>query len=440
MNKTGSFFIVILLLTMVPLIHSCSEGDLSIGDRFVDTDTYTAIVDTFSLELSTIKMDSVETSATGTALAGYVRDDISATKSVAFFQIVNETGSVNQEEKFDSLCLVLNHNGFYEGDTSALYTLNVHRVTGEIETNTSGSLCNYNHFEYATTPLATYRYKPEPAGDRTITIRMDDNLGRQLLDTLQTSSNLTTSEFTDWFKGLALVPDTTTNKAILGYEAAEDSAFLRLYTHRMEQEKIENYFDFPLSETSLQFNHIKSYPVAEPLEKLDSYKKKVREDELDGRAVLEAGTGYFTRIDIPGLKSMKALRQEGRIVKANLIVGVSSVSFENKELPETIYLLEADKINQVAGYVINNSENVVTGTLNGTSSLYEKERYYSFDITYFLNALVDEEITAQGTGMLLAFAEEDLKGSSTKIVFTGYDHPSADTRLSVFYYYFDIEE
>lgn len=433
--------IILLLLTVVPLlIPSCSEGDLSIGDQFVKTDTYTAIVDTFSLQLSTIKMDSVETSSTGIALTGYYTDDYSATKAVSFFEIMNEAYSIDGKEQFDSICLILNHSGFYLGDTSQVFTINVHRVEEEIETNTSGTISNNSFLKYSATPLASYQYTPEPYKERTIYIRLDDNLGKTLLDTLQTDPNLTSSEFIDWFKGLALVPDTVNNNLILGFEAGSDSIYLRLYTHRVELEKVKNYFDFSLNESSLQYNHIKSYPVNTALETLDSYKEKLKSENLDKKAILEAGTGYFTRIDIPGLSSMKALQQIGRIVKANLIVGVDPSTFDFQDPPETIYLLEADKINQVAGYIVNSSDYPVSGTLVSTSTLYEKEWYYTFDITYFLNALVDEEITSEGTGMLVAFSEDNLQGSCYKMIFDGYDGEGAYTQLNVFYYYYDVEE
>ncbi|MGQ1889370.1 DUF4270 family protein [Thermophagus sp. OGC60D27] len=434
------FLSIILLLTLVPLTPSCSEGDLSIGDGFVTTDTYTAIVDTFSLQLSTIKMDSVETSSTGVAITGYTSDEYSATKAASFFQVINDANSINDKEQFDSICLILSHNGFYRGDTSSLFTINVHRLEEEIETNDSWTLCNYDSFKYSETPLATYRYTPEPNDERTISIRLDDELGKTLMDTLQNDVNLTTSEFTDWFKGLALIPDTTSNNLILGFEAGTDSIYLRLYTHRIDLEKVENHFDFPLSETSLQFNHIKSYPVNSALENLDSYKKKLKTQNLNNTAIQEAGTGYFTRIDIPGISSMKALQQKGRIVKANLTIGIDAATFEYQEPPETIYLLEADKINQVAGYVINSSDYSVTGTLTTSSALYERDWYYTFDITYFLNALVDEEITSDGTGILIAYSEEDLQGSCYKMLFDGYDSAESKTRLNVFYYYYDIED
>ena len=431
---------ILLLLTVVPLIPSCSEGDLSIGDGFVDTDSYTSIIDTFSLQLSTIKMDSVETSSSEVALTGYYSDEYSSTKAVSFFQIINNESSINEEEQFDSICLVLNHSGFYQGDTSELFTINIHRLEEEIETNTSWTINNFDFFQYDETPLATYKYRPEPYDERTIYIRLEDDLGKTLLDTLQTDPYLSTSEFTDWFYGLALVPDTVNNNLILGFEAGADSIFLRLYTHRIDLEKVENYFDFPLSETSLQFNHIKSYPVNTELETLDSYKKKLKTQNLNETAILEGGTGYFTRIDIPGLSSMKALQQKGRIVKASLTVGVDAATFEDQDAPGTLYLLEADKINQVSGYIVNSSDYPVTGTLISSSTLYDEEWYYSFDITYFLNALVNEEITSEGTGILLAYSEDDLQGSCYKILFDGFDDAESKTRLNVFYYYYDIEE
>lgn len=204
-------------------------------------------------------------------------------------------------------------------------------------------------------------------------------------------------------------------------------------------EKTELTHDFPLTETTLQFNNIVSITDEEALRSLTSYKQKAPESQLNQSALLQGGTGFFTRIDLPGLSSMKALKQQGQIVKATLQVGVQAESHQTQTPPTTLYLLEADKINQLSSYIVNSSDNTVTGALSKTTSLYEESYTYTFDITYFLNALINEEVTTEGTGIVLALPEEDLQSSVDRVKFKGYTDPSAETRLNVFYYNYDKE-
>jgi hypothetical protein len=440
MNKQTTLLLLqILLFTGIPLLPSCSEGDLSIGDDFVDTETYTAITDTFSLNLSTFRMDSVETSGTGIALCGY--SEIHETKSTSYFNIELTSDNINKGEKYDSLCLVLQHSGYYLGDTTQLFGVSVHLLQEEITANDAGTLCADNFFHYAKGPVGQVTYYPEPntTEEKELLIRIDDSFGQMLLDTLQSNTTLTAVDFEGILHGLALVPDSTISNAVLGFEAEEGSINLRLYTHKVDLEKTELTHDFPLAETTLQFNNIVSISDKEALRSLTSYKQKVPESQLNQSALLQGGTGFFARIDLPGLPSMKALKQQGQIVKATLQVGVKAESHQTQTPPTTLYLLEADKINQLSSYIVNSSGNTVTGTLSKSTSLYEESYTYTFDITYFLNALINEEVTTEGTGIVLALPEEDLQSSVDRVKFKGYTDPSAETRLNVFYYNYDKE-
>lgn len=440
MNKQTTLLLLqILLFTGIPLLPSCSEGDLSIGDDFVDTETYTAITDTFSLNLSTFRMDSVETSGTGTALCGY--SVTNETKSNSYFNIELTSDNINKGEKYDSLCLVLQHSGYYLGDTTQLFGVSVHLLQEEITANDAGTLCADNFFNYAKGPVGQVAYYPEPntTEEKELLIRIDDSFGQMLLDTLQSNTTLTAVDFEEILHGLALVPDSTISNAVLGFEADEGSINLRLYTHKVDLEKTELTHDFPLTETTLQFNNIVSITDEEALRSLTSYKQKAPESQLNQSALLQGGTGFFTRIDLPGLSSMKALKQQGQIVKATLQVGVQAESHQTQTPPTTLYLLEADKINQLSSYIVNSSDNTVTGALSKTTSLYEESYTYTFDITYFLNALINEEVTTEGTGIVLALPEEDLQSSVDRVKFKGYTDPSAETRLNVFYYNYDKE-
>ncbi|RCW31298.1 DUF4270 family protein [Marinilabilia salmonicolor] len=440
MNKQTTLLLLqILLFAGIPLLPSCSEGDLSIGDDFVDTETYTAITDTFSLNLSTFRMDSVETSGTGIALCGY--SEIHETKSTSYFNIELTSDNINKGEKYDSLCLVLQHSGYYLGDTTQLFGVSVHLLQEEITANDAGTLCADNFFHYAKGPVGQVTYYPEPntTEEKELLIRIDDSFGQMLLDTLQSNTTLTAVDFEGILHGLALVPDSTISNAVLGFEAEEGSINLRLYTHKVDLEKTELTHDFPLAETTLQFNNIVSISDKEALRSLTSYKQKVPESQLNQSALLQGGTGFFARIDLPGLPSMKALKQQGQIVKATLQVGVKAESHQTQTPPTTLYLLEADKINQLSSYIVNSSGNTVTGTLSKSTSLYEESYTYTFDITYFLNALINEEVTTEGTGIVLALPEEDLQSSVDRVKFKGYTDPSAETRLNVFYYNYDKE-
>jgi hypothetical protein len=435
--------LLILLLTWIPLLNSCSEGDLSIGDKFVDSDAYTAILNISDLELSTIKVDSVVTSSSGVALCGYAENNQTRTKATSYFRITKTTDNIDDEEVLDSLCLVLKHSGYYYGDTAELFKMNIHLLNEEIENNKSNTICSDESFEYNPTPIGTLQYYPKPIKendeDDEEEIRLDDSLGQQFLDSLQQSGKFTSDDFYDWIKGIVLVPDTTVNKSIIGYYAAADSINLRLYTHASKLGKIEYTHDFPLYDASLQFNQILSYTDNDALNSIDSDKDKIPEDDFDNSAILQGGTGYLARIDFSSLSSFKTLQEDGIIVKAILTVGVKDNSDQYKTPPTTLYLQEATKTNSLSSYIINSSNEAVYSNVQTINPLYEKEYQYQFDITYFLKALLYEEIIEEGTGIILTLAPSQLAGSTDKVTFKGFKDSSRDTKLNIFYYHYDKE-
>jgi hypothetical protein len=438
--RNGSFLIGITLLTIIGW-SSCSEEDFSIGKNFVQSATYTAIVDTFSLQLSTIKQDSIITASTGVALTGFIDESESGSvKALAYFKLANTDGSFNSKEKFDSACLVMNPTGYYYGDTASVFSFKVHLLTEEFDDYSSESLYNVDSMSYDPSPVGTKRYYPKPSSSDEVRVRMDA-FGETLFDSILNSPGqiLDDSDFEDWIYGMVLVPDTISNKAVIGYDASEDSLVLRLYTHLSTTETTELYHDFPLTSSSDQFNGITNNTKELALSELTSIKNKLSESKLSNMAILQGGIGYYTRVDFAGLSSMKELKEKGRIVKASLNVEVLVDSYQYKDLPSTIYLIEADKINQFQGYVVNSSGSEISGVLDESSLQFEHTALYSFDITTFLNAIIEEDVVSDESGVVLAFPESTLKGSVDRMVFAGYKFPDSQTKLNVFYYYYDKE-
>ncbi len=438
--RNGSFVIGITLLSFIGW-SSCSEGDFSIGKDFVESPTYTAIVDTFSLQLSTIKQDSVITAATGVALTGFIDETESGSVTAkAYFKLANTDGSFNSKEKFDSACLVMKPTGYYYGDTVVAFNVKVHLLTEEFDDYSSESLYNVDSMSYDPTPIGTKRYYPKPSSSDDVRVRMDV-FGKTLFDAIQDSPGqmLDDDDFEDWIYGMVLVPDTLNNKAVIGYDASEDSLVLRLYTHLSTTETTELYHDFPLTNSSDQFNSITNNTKELALSELTSIKMKLPESKLNSTAILQGGIGYYTRVDFAGLSSMKELKEKGRIVKASLNVEVLVDSYTYKDLPSTIYLIEADKINQFQGYVVNSEGSEVSGVLDESSRQFEHTALYSFDVTTFLNAIIEEDVVSDDSGVVLAFPESSLKGTVDRMVFAGYKFPDSQTKLNVFYYYYDKE-
>ncbi len=442
MNYFGKAWLQALgvLLMIVLSVVSCSEGELKIGDRFIESETYSSIIDTFSLHLSTMQEDSVITSGSGVALLGKAIDiESGEVTSSSFFKIANTGDAFDTDEVYDSLTLVMKHSGYHYGDTAALFAFKVFLQSEEPELEDNGKLYNLSKAKYHPDPIGAWSYIPEPnnVDEIEVEFRLSDELGALLLDTLKEGSGLTPSDFDDWIPGIALIPDTVNNRAVIGYKAAPDSLYIRLYTHLTLHEEIEIFHDFPLINPQFQFNRIIENPGTTSLVKLDSYKKLLPEEEFQYMALQQGGVGYFTRVDFPSVHTMQTLVDVGHIVKAFLILEVKDDTYPYKDPPPALYLLEVDRVNQFKGYVSDGRGKSVVAPLETSGKIYEYEAQYTFDITHFLTGMVEADVIPDGTGVAVALSEESLSGSVDRVIFTGYGVPGTETKLRVFYYYYD---
>ena len=78
-------------------------------DNFVKSQTRFALLDTFSVELESIQIDSVETSGSGNLLVGKYEDpDLGIINASAYFDLTLPSDlDIDDKEEYDSLILVL---------------------------------------------------------------------------------------------------------------------------------------------------------------------------------------------------------------------------------------------------------------------------------------------------------------------------------------------
>ena len=67
----------VLLLLYVALMTACSSEGFNMGGKFLDTDIRTVIIDTCSIRMSTVSIDSVVTSGKNSVMTGSYSDTAS---------------------------------------------------------------------------------------------------------------------------------------------------------------------------------------------------------------------------------------------------------------------------------------------------------------------------------------------------------------------------
>ncbi len=432
-----------LICLAIISLSSCQKGELNLGDDFINIPTYTALIDTVTMQLSTIRNDSVVTSNTGSALIGYHQHPImGGQEAKSFFNMIypTEYSWDTDEQVFDSLVMVLHYNGYSIGDTTCDAHFNIHRLLQKIETHDDGNLYNTSAFSYEESPLATKHFRSYPVDDDKITIRLNDAFAHEIIDFLNTYSNhVDKSElFEDEFKGLVLSCDTNITRAALGFMVNDTSNYMRLYSHKSELEQNDIINDISLSSSSLQFNQLTSHDQSVVFNQIPDGKSTLKAQDSDHIVLLQSGTGLKFRADFPSLNSLLELKNKGYIVKAELRLKPDMNRMKVDELPPQLYIGDIYRTNEVWGYLTDTDGNPITSQLY-IDYIYNEDIYYTFDITNYLNNRLQDDIIDTDQGLIFTLPESNMGSTYTWLAINGQSAPINSSELLLYYYYYDTE-
>ena len=437
----------LLLLVSIALsalcLTSCDEGDLDVAKGFVRSDTYTALIDTVSINLSSIKADSVQTSGRESGLVGYYNNPlIGSQKATSYFGITTPEGFSWDKEKqvIDSIALIIKPNGYSIGDTSSVISFQVYQLKEQVVKNNSGYLNNINHFDFEEEPLGTKELLIWPGEQKSIHLKLNQQLAVDIIDFIDENKGLSTytTLFRENFKGFVLQTDTLLTNAIIGIDIDSDECLLRLYSHKSTLEEQEITTDFDLLLSTNHFTQIEESNLLSPWDQITSEKDRLNENQTDSECLIQNGNGYRIRIDFPHLNNLLEIKEQGRIVKAELVLRPVMDYIKYADLPSTIYINEIDKINSLGDFLYNTSGETLTPTLY-KDVINNKNTYYSFDITNYINTRIQEAIVDTDQGLAISFTDSNAGTQLDYMVMGGYFNQNYKSELKIYYYYYDIQ-
>ncbi len=420
------------LLLIIALFTSCSSdsGNFEIGDDLVDSESSVTLIDTFSIELSTIVLDSIETSDPTAALIGkYHNATIGTTELKHYFNIdlADNYGSLDEDEDiFDSITVKMNYNAFSIGDTVSTVTFNLYRLTEELEliedANYNDYLYNTSSFPHEEDPIGTYTFRPNPSGD-SIEFRIDDVFGEEILNWIYTDelSETKNDRFLEYLKGFVLIADTTTSDVILGFDNSESTSIsMKVYTHIVELDVTENEYEFPRTEEAISYNQAIPDRTGTLFEDLttQTQRSKLPSSETDGLTYIQGSTAVMTRLDFPTLNDVFTFGDRV-VIKADLVL-VPAVENNYSDLPSSLNFYATNHINTFS------SSNMLTITSSSgtstavTATLVSKpltdEYYYTVDITTYMRSVLADDYYDTDLGLFVSVPETDFYNQADLLI------------------------
>jgi len=431
---------LIIVIVSLVLLFSCQDEEIlmNLGDNYLNSQTTIALVDSISVNLSTFKIDSIATSGTDYVLAGSYTDDyFGVMSSSGYFQIEMPTADVDDEEIFDSLVLYLPHSGISYGDTLQPQTINIHRVTEDIEEADDESyIYNTTTFAYDSDPVGSITLKPKPNFHENIEIRLADDLGKEFLKYLIDDDNQleSTSDFLDLFQGLVAVPGVE-NNSLLAF-AADTSLKAVLYTHLVEEFKTEKSYVFSLGESLNHSNHITADHTGTGLEQLTTQKEEVASSLLGNKAYVQGGNALAVRADFLNISKVLEEERKNILFKAELILRPVKSSENQVEFPEDLVLYTTNKYNDLETQLTDSDGNAITGTLN-YDDIYNEDTYYSFDITDHVYEELSDGIVDPNSGLIIALSDDSFRGTMSRVVFDTRSASEYRPFLKLYYVFYE---
>jgi len=380
-------FLILIFLGL--LIVSCDSdadaGEFVVGADYLAVKNKVISIDTVSIDVSTIKLDSLVTSSESRILVGNYDDPLfGKVKSDSYFQVSTNTFNLYSQNSdtdatgyvFDSIAMILRYDKYYYADTTKVQTLNIYRVLNKFKPNVNDdSFYNNSSLNYNDTSLGTITYRPKPIGRDSINIKLKSEFGLELFNKFKNNEMTNSTEFTEYLKGFVVTSSVNTSGSVIGFNL---SSVLRLYYSKGTGDTEDSYKkNFTILDVSKQFNAISSDRAGTLIQDLPLSKMNLSSLYTGNKGFIQSGTGIVCRVDFPYIKQLKYLSDKGAIVDAKLIMKPVKNSYsEMFPLPEKLSVYVVDKLNRIkATLTDSNSENLVAVLNNGNDEFDENVRY-----------------------------------------------------------------
>ncbi|GAA3650632.1 hypothetical protein GCM10022397_39020 [Flavivirga jejuensis] len=384
----------------VVLFSSCSSEEVKnypVGTDFIENNVQVKIIDTFSIKSGTFKLDSLVTSNTERILLGAVFDsDLGYTTAQSYLQVVNSDFSIDSEAVYDSIGVILNYDRYYYGDTTQVQTYKVHRLLEAVTPDDDDAFYNTSKVKYDSNELLgelTFTPRPNRETD-SLYIPISDALGKEIFDKILDNDINNSDDFTQFFDGFTIIPDTLSNSHILGFKAStatgtENNSSMRLFYTVDDGDSEDNsyYIDFLISESNYQFNAIKTR--SSTIGDFEDYETIISSDATNDLIFTQAGTGISSRIEIPSIKNINVISSTATTLSAGLTFKPLKGSYDdNTPLKDSLAVYVVDHKNRILNQLTTISGSSSYAILSENDDEFDSDTYYYIDLGGYVEEIL----------------------------------------------------
>jgi hypothetical protein len=410
-----------------------------VGSELAESHTRIITVDTVSVVLSSYVLDSFITNNNNFALIGNYEDSyVGKTHASTFFQpglpsfTEDITTLLPKSAVFDSLVLYMRPSGYYYGDTLKPFSISVFELAEQPEYDIRSEIYNKSDVAIKSTTLGTWSNTISPTNRDSIKIKLPDTLGKDFYTKLQSKATVVSTEayFLDYFRGLSIQPTNTNSGAVYGFNLADSSVRVRLHFHHTLPYKVEKYMDFIITRSSYQFNRIMTDRTSTPLAPTFTGQREFFSSIANPFAIEQTGTGVYLKAKFPSLREMLKINEVVKLMDAKLILKPVKGTYDlyGNRLPNPLYLQTTDASNIPGGQLLDTTGQGIQFRSPSIDFLYGTNTTYTFNITSYINALLNTSGTAEH-GLFILQSDPSVSKQITRAIIGGRQNANYQTKL-----------
>jgi len=413
---------------------SCERPENDLGSELLpNEDGLTALqTDTVTIIATTVQEDSIRTDELSSVMLGNYIDPILGSTTASFnTQVRLSTTSPEFPDApiIDSVVLALVYTGDFYGRL-AKQQIFVHELTEDLENDSAyytNTMHTYNTANEVKSGWDMYNFRPEDlviVGTDSVVpqlrIHLKESLGQKLLGATedQLSSN---DNFLEFFKGLRVSPGFA-DACVANFDLIDSDSKLSVY-YRYDNAGVEDttFYNFNITSECSYYTQVTHNRTGTALAPLDSGV------EVDGDVMtyIQAAGSMKTLLEFPYLSDFEAIENKS-INRAELRIPFDdSYRFTAQTNMFLVYLDEEGDYNLLPDQVL--------GSIGGSANFTDD--YYSFNISLYMQKVLNGEITSQG----LYLISKNAGVSANRCALHGPNHtpgsPSENMRLILTFSY-----
>ncbi|GAA0872919.1 hypothetical protein GCM10009117_20660 [Gangjinia marincola] len=431
------FILITIFLALSCSINSEDVPTLEVGQDFTDSNTRIITIDTFKVELSTFKFDSINTSSSNRLLIGKYTDEFfGETMAASFMQLQPVSYTIDNEAELDSVALILGYDNYFYNDTTKISTISIHRLLERLRPEES-VFYNVDVLDFDPIPLATKEFLAEPIDEDSIYISLPYDFGFELFDAIQDDNIIDEESLTDVFKGFTLQPSEEDDSAIIGFSRNSNQTYLRFY-YTIDDEVVQEglTYDFVISTSSsapTAFNQILSNTENTLIDGLDDQENNLMSNTSGNKSFIQAGVGYATRIQFPTIRNVQDIIGTGTVLSATLILQPTAGSYSDiRPLRDSLVVNIIDQ-NNIITEQVSNGGGAVFGLLEGENSEFN-ELNYTIPVGIYIENEVSEDFFVDDA---IIIYPRNYNSTVDRMILNDSESDDIQAKLSVIYAIYD---